>query len=116
MFVETKTEGEAPANLTAEILLAARNLISDPAKWSTGRHACYAKTLDGEGVSPDDPAAVEFCMIGALRRVAGRSRNFGDAATWLREANGNINVERYNDSCTHAEMLTAFDRAIRACS
>lgn len=97
-----------------DILIKARELISDPERWTQG---AYAKDSSGREVYDSD-AAVCWCGIGALRRVAGydylsRSKAIDFLHKTAREA-GFDYFQDFNDSSTHAEVLAAFDRAIEA--
>jgi hypothetical protein len=50
---------------THSLLVAARALITDPAKWTRGT---FARDANGETVAPRDTAAVCWCSIGALNK------------------------------------------------
>lgn len=108
---------------TVEILQKARDLISDPARWTQD---AYARDEHGrEGAEPNDCDAVCFCSLGAIYRTTSI-----DIAEYLPysvtlnlaqemqavETDTRGKCERYiadfNDGHTHAEVLAAFDRAI----
>lgn len=50
-----------------ELLIAARAVIEDPANWCQGS---YALDSTPHNVEPNDPNAVRFCALGALKRVS----------------------------------------------
>ena len=50
-----------------QIVTRARQLISDPARWTRGE---LAKRKNGLPIEPSDPEAYRFCAIGALTRAA----------------------------------------------
>lgn len=90
----------------SEILTAARELISAPERLARGQ---YARDINGEGCSSDDENAVCFCSIGAIHRVGGD----WDEKRFLRaEMDGTI-ID-FHETHTHAEILSAFDRAIES--
>src|SRR6185369_1255158 len=96
---------------TLRILKAARDLISEPARWTTG---CMAKNSMGVQVDPRAPEAACFCAMGAIKRA---SRDLGsewDARDALRTEVGNAqgSIALFNDNGTHAEIIAAWDRAI----
>ncbi len=99
--------GRAPELLepaTANLLRRARLLIEPEEKWVQG----YYSTSDGRR-----------CAMGALRAAARHSdarRVRARAHHLLREVareRGFQSVEGMNDRCTHQQVLTAFDMAVR---
>jgi hypothetical protein len=99
--------GRAPELLepaTAHLLRRARVLIESEEKWVQG----YYSTSDGRR-----------CAMGALRAAARHSdprRVRARAHHLLREVareRGFQSVEGMNDRCTHPQVLTAFDMAVR---
>lgn len=125
-----------------ELLTAARDLLTDPAKWTKGKWA-RAAVEDPEKCSPlpNEPEAVCFCSAGALWCVLGKdttscslfldsphnpaNASIGFLAACALEAAlpGDFNraghdtrhpVIAYNDAeaTTHADVLSLFDRAI----
>lgn len=101
--------------ITLDILIKARELISDPERWTQGVNA---RNRAGGLTSPENDAAVCWCGIGALCRVAGDDDlHWAKAVVFLhktaREA-GFKDFPDFNDTSTHAEVLAAFDRAIEA--
>jgi hypothetical protein len=53
--------------LQYQIVFRARQLISDPARWTQGD---LAKRRNGLSIEPSDPDAYRFCAVGALTRAA----------------------------------------------
>ena len=91
-----------------ETLKAARQLISDPAKWTQG---WFARNALGELVDVDSSSAVCFCSIGALCRV--ESAAYSEAKRTLeRNISDGLSLGWFNDTHTHAEVLALFDAAI----
>lgn len=99
---------------TKEILIAARQLVEKPERWTQG---VFARDLNGRPVDLLGPHAKCFCISGAVGRVVKR-----DHAKWdqilelLAKTARRRNIVRFNDANkrTHAEVLAAFDRAIAA--
>ena len=90
------------------ILKAGRALITDPQAWIQGHEA---KSICGVVVCPKHPLAVCFCSVGALIRVS-QLHEYAAAKAALREGCVAKNVETYNDSNLHTEVLAMWDRAI----
>jgi hypothetical protein len=92
------------AAIVPELLRAARDLISSEERWVQG----HLRTRDGR-----------LCAMGAIMRVSavGPGRHFRKPAVahllTVARQRGFSAVERMNDSSTHAEVLAAFDEAIR---
>lgn len=101
---------------TKDALIAARDLISDPKRWTQG---VLARDSNGNNDSVYGETACSFCASGALLRV---SRGFfTEAIRALMVADGQDpndleapTVPIFNDTHTHAEVLALFDRAIEA--
>lgn len=93
------------------ILRKARALLDNPAKWCQG---AYAKTKDGRLVGPEAKGAVQWCAVGALRKVAGVSGNTSDALKVLDTCTRGKDIVNFNDDHRrkHAQVLKVFDRAI----
>lgn len=92
-----------------ETLKAARDLISDPARWT---QVVFARDSIGMDVEPTSYRAVCFCSIGAIRKF---ERKMSDAEKTLLGVCSKIHdtyVEEFNDTHTHAEVLALFDAAI----
>jgi hypothetical protein len=101
---------------TVEILRQARELISDPAHWTQGE---YARDADGNFAAVYDPAAVCFCSLGAIAKVMNISDpdavSLFEPAEILDDicfAKCGVKAYGFNDSHTHAEVLSLFDAAI----
>lgn len=101
---------------TIEILVAARALLADPARWTKGESA---RDLRGKEVPPNYPSAVCWCMTGALNKVVRspcmwfKSEAVLSAAELL-ETTVASEITSFNDNpaTTHADVLRALDAAI----
>ena len=114
-----------------ELLIEARDRISDPSRWCQNTHA---RGASGEGVAPQSTEAVSWCSVGALyasvpeRTQPGFFLFPGDAADAridrakrvLQAAIGKAaldytygyTVTRFNDSHSHEEIMAVWDKAI----
>jgi hypothetical protein len=99
----------------AEILRRARDLIKDPARWTTG---AFARNANGGEVCADDPGACEWCALGAVF-VSQRSEEDIEPASKARgllaeaaEGFGFEGAGMLNDSTDHTTVLAMFDAAI----
>ena len=99
---------------TRETLERARALIADEGKWCKvvlARNGAQHETL------PLDPAAVQWCALGALQRTVG---GFADGYATEREALDRAasktsdykTIVSLNDEGTHADVMRAYDVAI----
>lgn len=108
-----KTEIKAD-NEIVTALRKAREIISDPTKWTCGN---YAIDSDGRWVGTDNPSAVSFCSVGALAVVLGlpvRKAEESGACKFLvraAEEQGCQYAHDVNDK-GHAHAIAMFDRAI----
>ena len=95
------------------VLERARELISDPERWT---QRAFARNSVGEATSASGPGATCWCALGAIAREEGRSGS--GAVRQLREGAGlhgtgtYLGIADFNDVSTHAEVLAAFDKAI----
>jgi hypothetical protein len=93
-----------------ETLKAARDLISDPARWTQG---CAARNANGESVDLMDEPAVCWCALGAIARTElVRGSGISDASKALRRVTPFGLVAHFNDTHDHAEVIALFDAAI----
>lgn len=93
-----------------DALVKARELISDPARWTQG---AFAVTKSGFRIGVKQDNACRFCALGAVRRFAPE----GDfrPETALHDAAKSLgfgNAVRANDEEGHAAVLALFDRAL----
>ena len=103
---------------TKEILIAARDLIADPARWTTARFA--RDEFGNELLDPSSPRAACWCARGAIQKIGGRPDKPGTpaygAAEYLYKACVALfgkTVFLVNDGPNgHARILKAFDHAI----
>jgi len=97
-------------------LTEARELIADPARWCQGD---YAQTRDGRPVSYWNLSkirnGVRFCALGALAYAGHKLTIESRLDEWL----DNIAIDLFgidvislNDTRTHQDILTLFDKAI----
>lgn len=91
-------------NETVKILRAARDLISDPKKWTQG---AYARDANGDLCRCEGPEAASWCAFGVLW---GRQ----DATYYLVMClpDSYKTVAAFNDCSTHEEVLALYARAI----
>ena len=100
-----------------DVLVAARDLIAEPERWTQGSPA---RDAQGNRTGWGAPAAVCWCAVGAVEKAAesatalsGRRSVLVEAAmSELRHAIGRHAIFLFNDSHSHAEVLAAFDKAI----
>lgn len=97
-----------------KVLRKARALVAKG--WTQGT---YARSKSGRPVKHLGRAAARFCAIGALDVAAHSSGDrftYSDARDALRQAVGVHLLPEWNDESgrTKADVLAAFDRAIRA--
>ncbi len=106
-----------------QVLIDAKALIQDEAHWAQGG---FYKTDAGTDCSQG--VACKFCAVGALRKAAGVSDYYESidcipmqqAIDFLAKGMGTANgggIVDFNDADTrkHAEVLAAFDSAIKEC-
>ena len=94
-----------------ETLKAARQLITDPAKWTQGT---LARTKFQNTCQVQSKYAECFCAWGAVHRVSNGVEN-PEVDTTLQgvcSKTSGMYVAAFNDTHTHAEVLALFDAAI----
>lgn len=91
---------------TLETLKAARELISDPKRWTQKTSARDSK---GRPTFADEEEAVCWCAIGALSHV---NREKLITCCGVLESVMPVGIATFNDSHTHEEVLALFDKAI----
>lgn len=97
---------------TVEILKAAKELISDPKRWTQG---LFARNIEGLVSPVTSKDAVCWCAAGSLWRVDGPSPTIQSQREAAYELLSNAmggSVPDYNDTHTHIEVLAKFDEAI----
>lgn len=92
-----------------QILTQARELISDPKRWTKGY---FAKTALGAPCGSLSDRAICWCISGAINKVS-EFKNHQVAYDRLRLVVGPL-ITQFNDDpkTTHADVIAAFDRAI----
>lgn len=102
-----------PQTTPVDILRAARALIDTPEKWT---QKAYARDPSGFKVESNNPHAVCFCSLGAIKRENQDEVVNYFVRSWLRGAlpSDFESILRYNDhpDTTHDDVLALFDRAI----
>ena len=99
------------AEMTFEILIAARDLIADPARWT---RASFARNIEGKPVSAKSKTAVCWCAMGALKRVCPPER-FVCTDGWLYRAGVELFDKQdvaVNDELGHAAVMQMYAKAI----
>ena len=104
-------------------LVEARNIISEPGKWT---QKFFARDSEGHGCNVASKNAVCWCAMGALKKACSRITEYGsyqhyhlsdDLADYIMESIDleSSSIYNYNDNdlTTHAGILDAFDTAIR---
>lgn len=99
------------------VLKRAREIISDPSKWTT---SSYARDKNGDITSPNYDDAVCFCSLGAVRRAARElGQSSWDAQTRLESVAKKLfhgyTVVDVNDAMGHDSVIAMFDEAIKEC-
>jgi hypothetical protein len=79
----------------------------------------YGRTEEGKGTGYADPAAVAYCMVGALYHAMPNEESYGivtPALDALIAVAGTQQLIRFNDhpKRTKEEVLAVYDRAIEA--
>jgi len=106
-------------NAIKQLLVDARKLIEKPENWTIG---VMARDARGNEVPIDNADACKFCMLGAIRRADLEQQSALKAhevvlplATAIMERYGSTSIARTNDSVSHEEVLSIFDKAIKNC-
>lgn len=100
---------------TLSLLIAARQLIADPANWTT---KVYARAKDDTSRIPTERTACKFCALGAVHHAMGHvsyegtTRSVTDALHLSARKMGAANVPELNDKQGHGRVLAMFDSAI----
>ena len=104
-------------------LESARQLISDPRRWTVHY---LAEDETGYPVDFDSDKATCWCSLGALRKVVNKDHRDWDVAItkevlahkYLRDAinlhpKGGASLAHFNDTHTHQEVMELWDSAIK---
>ena len=97
-----------------EVLIDAKNLISDPNNWLRTALAC---DKEGFPVDPEDKNACKWCASGALLKVA-HGEPLDKAVDLLLRVldvsltQADVAIPIFNDNSTHEEVMELFDKAI----
>lgn len=97
----------------AEILRAAKEKISDPARWCQGSSA---RNSLGYPVNSDNSRAAAWCAQGAVAAAGDSALTVHAAMSFLNCAAGELmpgyHPSGVNDLRGHADVMAMFDRAI----
>lgn len=91
-----------------ENLIRAKALITDPKNWIQG---AFARDANGCLVSSDDPSAVCYCSIGAIKALRLPCNEQENTIDYLYKSIGKL-IPDFNDENTHADVMAAWDKAI----
>lgn len=93
-----------------EILVAARELLSDEKRWTK---EYYARDAAGEGVNPSSKRAVCWCLVGAMRKSP-IGKLHQEVGLDLIHSVVDGHIAGFNDdpNTTHADVLRVLDAAI----
>src|SRR4051812_18070843 len=93
------------------MLQAARERLSRPERWTQG---ALARSQAGAEVFGYDPAAVCWCVRGALEAVPGSLEDYAEAVRRYERAVGARCLEDWNDAPerTHTDILSGFAQAL----
>ena len=95
---------------TIDILKAARETLSDPARWTKG---VFARDSEGHSCSPCTPFAVCWCLFGAIRKAGNNvSTKAVDAMCSLIPVTGSHAAWQDEPERTHQEVLDLLDTSI----
>lgn len=111
------------ADLVADVLDRAREILSDPARWTQGEFARDAQGNALALVDVDTDYAVCFCTLGALHKAAkslpvschdqssARRAARGCVQRMLEDQGVRPHITHFNDRATHAEVLSVLEGA-----
>lgn len=95
---------------TLQALVAARKILSDPARWCQGS---YARNRAGEPINVRSKQAASFCALGALNKVMGFGWA-GSAAINLLRDSSSLAIPDLNDGKGgYKKVLALYDKAIK---
>jgi len=95
-----------------EMLIQVKELLSDPARWTTG---VLARDQNGLSVLPAGEAATCFCIVGAILKITPPTEDgaYKFCMSALRStAKSAGRIAANNDNISHPELLAWIDRAI----
>lgn len=108
----TKTAAASDSAIsTLHVLQAARSVIEKPENWC---QEFLAVNSSGEQVDDSAPDACAWCAMGALWRTRVSPDKAYEVAALLRDLSGAVSLPEFNDTHSHSEVLSLFDRAIAA--
>lgn len=108
-----KVNEQAEIKITElQVLKGARELLSDESKWAKG---FFAFDKDGERCGACSPEACKFCLIGAMRKVAGRDTSVTvNCLTEIYNYLGHNLAADWNDDADrkHSEVIDLLNKTI----
>lgn len=98
----------------SEILIAAKAKIENPENWIKKE---FAKDKNNNIVTPIDPAACKFCMLGAIGSITGYADDtkvVDQLVLSIARCYGNSKISVFNDAkkTTHQDVMIVFNDAI----
>jgi hypothetical protein len=101
------------AMTTLEVLVAARELISEPSRWTQGE---YAKDAVGNSVTAISEYACCWCSVGAICKIQNDLFPTNPLEDALEAAIHVIGLKRFtvefNDNHNHQQVMELWDKAI----
>ncbi len=100
-----------------EVLIAVRELISDPKRWTQNAYARKGQDKFSMSVHPESKEATCWCMTGAIIKVCDDSSMEAQVIDLLQESMtgpipGVMLIAIFNDNHTHDEVMALFDKVI----
>jgi hypothetical protein len=92
-----------------EIIKGARELISDPERWSQG---WYAHDKKGDWADFASDSACRWCAMGAIRKQTNSTDERDCRYLYELLVGDDGSLSLFNDTHTHAEVVALFDAAI----
>ena len=91
-------------------LKALYKLLRAKSRWTQG---AWARDKKGDSVNPRSNAATCWCLLGGIEKVTSSYRRQDSMKNALRESADNTFLVRYNDGCSHQELLAVIKGAMK---
>lgn len=88
--------------------MKAYELLAEPTAWTQGS---YARNKAGKEVDSHSPEACAWCMAGAIEKCYPNDTELVLIYSRILDEISPLNVAKFNDSRTHAEVLAILKRA-----